>query len=123
MYKLLTQNSVIRSDNACIPFDPSNTDYQQYLAWIAEGNTPEPADPVPVQPIYVSPRQIRQALTRVNLRTAVEAAVSGGDQDLKDWWEFAVQVEENHPMVVAMASQLNVNEVDLHNLFVLAKSL
>ena len=27
-----------------IPFDPDNTDYQKYLAWKAEGNTPEAAD-------------------------------------------------------------------------------
>lgn len=27
------------SDLACIPFDPENTDYQEYLAWVEAGNT------------------------------------------------------------------------------------
>ena len=27
-----------------IPFDPANTDYQEYLEWVAEGNTPEEAE-------------------------------------------------------------------------------
>jgi hypothetical protein len=32
------------SDNAFIPFDPANTDYQECLEWISEGNTPQEAD-------------------------------------------------------------------------------
>jgi len=50
MYKLIKNlqveiSSIFRlEDNAVIPFDLANTDYQQYLAWLAEGNTPLPAD-------------------------------------------------------------------------------
>ena len=40
------QNNVVfrLSDNACIPFDPANTDYAEYLRWIEAGNTPLAAD-------------------------------------------------------------------------------
>lgn len=46
MYKLTQYNQSVQrlTDNAFIPFDPANTDYQAYLRWLEEGNTPLPAD-------------------------------------------------------------------------------
>ena len=52
MYKLINdpitkqQANVVKRllDGAAIPFDPANTDYQAYLKWLEEGNTPLPAD-------------------------------------------------------------------------------
>ena len=47
MYQFIfdNENTIKRlSDNAFIPFDPANMDYQAYLKWIAEGNEPLPAD-------------------------------------------------------------------------------
>lgn len=50
MYKLKTDSmtgeifAIIRTtDGACIPFDPANTDAQQFARWMQEGNKPEPA--------------------------------------------------------------------------------
>jgi hypothetical protein len=52
MYKLIpldyTQRQFVSrlSDGACIPFDPANTDYQEFVQWCEQGNTPLPADSV-----------------------------------------------------------------------------
>jgi len=74
-------------------------------------------------PISVSPRQIRQALTRAGLRASVEAAVLAGDPDLKDWWEFSTQFERVNTQVTAMGSTLGVTEQQLDDLWILASSL
>jgi hypothetical protein len=52
MYKLTKDNSCVQrlGDNAFIPFDPANTDYQAYLKWLEEGNAPIGADePLPAE--------------------------------------------------------------------------
>ena len=39
-----TENEAGQADNAYIPFDTDNLDYQDYQKWVAAGNTAEAAD-------------------------------------------------------------------------------
>ena len=65
MYQLHPQGlSVIRLNEdgttSGIPKDPANTDYQQYLLWLEEGNEPLPPDPIPT-PEPLTPQQKLEA--------------------------------------------------------------
>ena len=71
MYKLHSFfEGVFRlADNAFIPFDPGNTDYQAYLAWLDEGNTPEPAPEPEPAPVLTTEQKLEAAgLTVAELR-------------------------------------------------------
>ncbi len=76
VYTLTSGSSVIRdADGACIPDDPSNTDWQTYQAWLAAGNTPNPA-PVPPAPIPSCALWQLQSVMTPAQWTAVSAAVA-----------------------------------------------
>jgi len=77
--------------------------------------------PAPIPPL--TPRQIRMALTRIGLRTTVEAAVAAGDQDLKDWWEWSQTFERLHPAVVSMGDALSQSAEQLDALWALGAIL
>ena len=76
MYRLTSSPTTVHrlTDNAFIPFDGGNRDYQEYLEWLAEGNTPEPyvAPPPPV-PQSITRRQCAIELRERTLITPQEA--------------------------------------------------
>jgi len=67
-------NTILRDeDQAHIPTDPDNIDYQDYLAWLAEGNEPTPATPPATTLPVTVPVEDRVA----DLETRVDQLESG----------------------------------------------
>lgn len=77
----------------------------------------------PITYTSITPRQIRQVLTLSGHRAQVEALVAAGDQDLRDWWEFALFFERSHPVLNSMAASLGLTDSDVDALFMQAGSL
>ena len=42
--------SILKNGRYAIPIDERNAEYQEYLQWLAEGNEPDPPDPLPPPP-------------------------------------------------------------------------
>ena len=125
MYKIIDAHNIKRlADKATIPVAADNTDYQAYLAWVVEGNSPEPADVfVPSVPNTVSMRQARLALLQFGLLTLVEGAMTQGTDADKIEWEYAIEVNRNTFLVQNMQAVLGITDTDLDNLFTLASTL
>ena len=67
-YQLTATDCILRlADNAFIPPDEANTDYAAYLAWVAAGNTPEPA-PEPPAPLTPAEKLAQSGLTVAELK-------------------------------------------------------
>lgn len=125
MYKLTESGKfIVRiDDNAFIPISEANSDYREYLNWLAQGNIVEAAD-VAKQPVLsVSQWQIREAMNQLGLRVEVEGAIAAGDQSLKDLWNYAPAFSRDHPKIAEIATAIGKTEADIDGLFTLAASL
>ena len=83
MYKLTNSAIIIRiADKSSIPNDPANTDYQEYLEWVEEGNTPEAAD-VPPAPTYKELRAAEYPSIVDQLDKIYHTGIDGWKTDIK----------------------------------------
>ena len=93
MYKLTNTNAVLRlADQASVPHVLANLDYQQYLAWLAEGNTPEPVDPPTQEQLLAKAKAQRQALVDAIIVTTTSGKKFDGDELSQDRMNKAISV-------------------------------
>lgn len=121
MYKISSETCVVRlSDGAFIPVADGNMDYQAYLAWVAEGNSPLPADPpvaVPVQVVTAAQGGI--ALIRAGLMEAVQAAANAADTPAEVKWAFdkATEWDRGSAAFNFLADKAGISEAQRDALF------
>lgn len=90
-------------------------------SWTYDGTTFNP--PVEALVSVITPRQIRFVLNKYNLRQAVEAAVAAADQETKDWWEFSLDFQIDHPVLQSMAEGLGLTQAQVEQMFIEAATL
>jgi hypothetical protein len=128
MYKLTEYPNIIFriSDSGYIPTDPANTDYQQYLQWLAEGNTPEPYVPPPTPiPATVTRFQALAVLAAGGYLDTVRTYINTLDQNnvQRLAWENATDWERSSPTLNALATMLNLTSAEVDDLFVAASQV
>ena len=127
MYRLTQQSNTIQrlSDNAFIPFDGGNMDYQAYLEWLNAGNQPEPYVPPPPQiPTQVTAYQAKMALLNANLYAQSNSAVyNSNNQSIIIAWEYASVFERDSPFIQSIQPTLNLSNNQIDDLFISASKI
>ena len=76
-YTLLNASTLLRSDNVCIPVDPENADYKEYLAYVALGNTASTVTVSSNESVLKSIFDLEATITPRRLRDSILGTDSG----------------------------------------------
>jgi hypothetical protein len=71
----------------------------------------------------VSDLQFRKALSLLGLREKTEELVEKGSQDMRDYWDRALEIDRHSPMVIEAARALGQSDAQLDEVFQLASTL
>lgn len=81
------------------------------------------AQAAPILPSVISPRQCRLMLLQMNMLQTVEDMITQQDQATKIAWEYATEFRRDHPLLLALAANLQLDSAALDNFFIGASVL
>jgi hypothetical protein len=125
-YQLTKTTDILRSDGWFIPAEPANTMYQEYLSWLAEGNTPDPYVPPPT-PIPSTVTRFQALATLAaggwldTVHVYIDALPRNNVQRLA--FENATDWERTSPTVNAIAAMLGLSDAQVDDLFIAASQV
>jgi hypothetical protein len=132
IYQATGENWVYRiGDQARIPFATENPDYQAYLQWLSEGNTPLPPSESQLAEVrshrVCTMRQARLALHQAGLLSQIDSTIAAMDEPDRTTaqieWEYATEVKRTWPWVISLGTALGLTETQIDELFALASTL
>ena len=118
MYSLMLNSQSVRriSDNAIIPMDDGNADYQSYLAWVAAGNTPEPESRDPVT-VPLTGVQFHAMIGILGLTEAVNTAVAALDEPQRSIARARINhsgsYRRDNPLFAQLGAMVGMTDVEI----------
>lgn len=74
------------------------------------------------KPKVITPLQARLALSQLGIRQQVEDSMLTASQDIKDFYEFALEWKRDNAQMISMATSLGMDSVAIDNFFLLASA-
>ncbi len=124
MYKF-SKNGILRLvDNAMIPIDNQNSDYQSYLIWVEQGGQTQESDKEEVYiPNEVTKFQGKSALLHFGLLKKTEDLILNSDEITKLAWADVVTFRRDSPLLLNIANALELTKKQIDDLFIYAETV